>query len=203
MRRIAIGMLWVLAATGTATLTHAAVTLAGNEVADRPAVPVAASDVAARLAVPDTTVPATTTPATTPDPSETTVTSEGGATVPPPITTTIPQVSTTTPTIAVAGTTTTGAAPSTEWKTVSGVGTVGVAVQGSAVSLVSASPMNPYRAEVTNAGPEKVEVEFEAEDSEFKVIAAVEGGVLVWRVIEESEEGSGDSGGSDEGSGDD
>lgn len=199
MKRIGIGVLWVLAATGTATLTHAAVTLAGNEVAARPATPVAASDVAARLAVPET-VATSVAPATTmPDLPEVTVTSEGGAVVPPPVTTTVPQVSTTTTT--AAATTTTAVAPSTEWKTVSGVGTVGVAVQGSAVSFVSASPVNPYRAEVTNAGPETVEVEFESEGSEFKVVAEVEGGVLVWRVIEEGD--SGGSGDSDEGSDDD
>src|SRR3972149_1136305 len=70
----------------------------------------------------------------------------------------------------------------TEWKTVSGVGVVGVFIDGDEVSLISASPANPYHAEVEENGPERVEVKFEAESSEYRVRAEVRDGRLVWEV---------------------
>jgi hypothetical protein len=179
LKRIGVVAVWLLATLGTASLTYAAVSQAGEAVGDNPAVPVAASDIAARVST--TVAGATTTVATTIG-TTTTPTTDGtvGST-----TTSIPSATT------AAATTTTGAAAHTEWKTVPGVGTVGVSVSGGSVSLVSAQPVAPFYVELERGGPEQVVVKFESEGSEYQVQAEVHQGALVWEVSGGGDESDG------------
>ncbi len=69
---------------------------------------------------------------------------------------------------------------------------MGVSVSGDDVSLASASPMNPYHAEVEENGPDRVEVKFESESAEYTVRAEVQDGILEWRVESSSEDDESD-----------
>jgi hypothetical protein len=71
------------------------------------------------------------------------------------------------------------------------VGTVGVAVSGGTVTLVSATPVTPYHVDVEDDGPEKVEVEFDSESTEYQVRAFVDDGELIWEVDQSGEGGEG------------
>jgi hypothetical protein len=64
---------------------------------------------------------------------------------------------------------------------------VGVAVSGSSVTLVSATPVAPYDVDVEDDGPEKIDVEFESETHDYRVRAEVDGGELIWQVTESSD----------------
>ena len=180
LKRIGVVVVWLLATLGTAALTYAAVSQADRAVSDDPAMPVSAADIAARVSTAVTTAPegSTSTSTTAPVASTTSVAT----------TATAPVTTTTTP---AATTTTTAPQSQTEWKTVSGVGVVGVFIDGDEVSLISASPVNPYHAEVEENGPERVEVKFEAESSEYRVRAEVRDGRLVWEVSSGGGDGEG------------
>ena len=161
--------MWLLATLGTASLTYAAVSQAGRAVGDTPAVPVAAADIAARVS---TSVAVSSTVAAEPSTTsstDVTTTSVGSAN-----TSTTSTTSTTAPTA------------HTEWKTVPGVGTVGVSVSGDSVTFVSAQPVAPYDVDVEHSGPGYVEVEFWASEAsgetEYKVRAEAEDGVVSWQV---------------------
>ena len=179
LKRLGVMLLWLLATIGTASLTYAAVTQADRAIGDAPAGPVAGADIAARIST--TTAPA----------ADTTVAATTTTTLPPvsgSTTTLAPSVTVTSPPTTVTASTTTSAAASTEWKTVPGVGTVGVAVSGDSVTFRSAQPVAPYRADVEDDGPESVVVEFESESADYVVRAEVRDGQLVWEVIESLED---------------
>ncbi len=185
MRRLGVVVLWLLAALGTASLTYAAVSSAGSAVGENPSPPVAGADIAARIStttsgveivVTSTSLPVTT--AVPPSMPLTTTTLAGGGTSTTVSTTTV--------------TTTTGTTTQ-HWKTVPGGGTVGVAVSGGSVTLVSATPVAPYQVDVEDDGPEKVEVEFDSEAAEYRVRAEIHDGQLIWQV-EQSGEGGDDGG---------
>lgn len=181
MKRLGVIVLWVLASIGTASLTYAAVTQAGRAVGEDPSTPVAGADIAARLAT--TTAPTTPEVATTaPVAPDDTTAAATSTTRPPSITTT-----TAAPTTTSGPTTTAPAvtAPSVVWHTVPGVGVVGVSVSGDQVTLVSATPVAPYHAEVDDTGPEHVDVKFESESAEYRVRAEVRDGELTWSVEQE------------------
>ncbi|MBI5158068.1 MAG: hypothetical protein HZA58_08680 [Acidimicrobiia bacterium] len=178
LRRLGVIVVWLLATLGTASLTYAAVSQAGGAMGDAPAVPVAAADIAARVS---TTVSSTllTEPSTTAS-ADTTTTSVGAATP-----TTVAAFSGTT--VASGSTNTTSASTTatqgshTEYRTIPGVGTVGVSVSGDSVTLVSVQPVAPYDFEVEYSGPDQVEVEFWG-DNEYKIHAEAEDGVVSWQV---------------------
>jgi hypothetical protein len=182
LKRLGVILLWLLATVGTASLTYAAVTQADRAVTDAPAGPVAGADIAARIATTttaagtDTTgavATTTTTTVTVPTTAVTSTTVVTGTTLSPPTTT--------------AASTTTTSAASPQWKTVPGVGTVGVSVAGTAVTLISATPVAPYSVDVEAAGPEKVEVDFESGETRYRVRAEVVDGELDWDVSQETE----------------
>ncbi|OFW65153.1 MAG: hypothetical protein A2135_03320 [Actinobacteria bacterium RBG_16_67_15] len=172
LKRIGIIVVWVAATVGTAAITLAAVSSAGRQVADRPAVPVAGADLAARFA-------ANTTTSTTAVASSSTTTTTAAAT-----TTTASGVTTTTTsgpgaTTTTAGTTTTVAKSQNLTFEQPGVGRVTISVEGSAVGYVSSVVLGSgYRAEVDDAGPEKVAVKFENEHREYVFTARVVDGTL-------------------------
>lgn len=170
-------VVWLLATLGTASLTYAAVSQAGGAASDSPAMPVSAAEITARVST-TTTVASSST--TSQDIATSTTTSTTSVTT----TTTLSTGSTT----STPSTTSTTTAPHTEWKTVSGVGVVGVSVSGETVSLVSASPVDPYHAEVEDNGPERVEVKFESESLEYQVRAEVRNGILEWEVTTSSDD---------------
>ena len=58
---------------------------------------------------------------------------------------------------------------------------------GTAVTLVSATPVAPYSVDVEDDGPEKVEVEFESGETRYRVRGEVVDGELVWDVSQETE----------------
>jgi len=182
LKRLGVILLWLLATVGTVSLTYAAVTQADRAVTDAPAGPVAGADIAARIATTttaagtDTTgAVVTTTTVTVPATAVTATTVVTGTTLSPPTT-------------AAASTTTTTSAASPQWKTVPGVGTVGVSVAGTAVTLVSATPVAPYSVDVENDGPERVEVDFESGETRYRVRAEVVDGEIDWDVSQEAEE---------------
>lgn len=204
LKRFGVVLAWLLAALGTASLTYAAVSQAGRAVGDDPAMPVSASDIAARVSTTITAASDTVTAldgatsTTEPGAATTVVVPTGPGTTAPGSATTMTTAPTTT-TSASASTTTTSAttttaAAHTEWKTVSGVGVVGVSVAGDQVTLVSASPVDPYHAEVEENGPERVEVKFESESAEYRVRAEVRDGQLVWEVSSSSGDDDGPEG---------
>ncbi len=181
LKRLGVIVVWLLATLGTASLTYAAVSQAGGAVSDTPAVPVAAADIVARVS---TTAAASTTlplelPTTLPTevPTTSIVSGTSTTTAVSPGTTVASGGSTTT-----SATTTTTPSAHTEWKTIPGVGTVGVSVSGDSVTLVSAQPVAPYDVDVEHSGPDRVEVEFDSGASEYKVIAEAEAGVVSWQV---------------------
>ncbi|MFH1104621.1 MAG: hypothetical protein V1757_06725 [Actinomycetota bacterium] len=182
LKRIGIVTAWVVATFATATITLAAVGRAGSEVSDRPAMPISGAELAARFAtstttrtVLDTTVTTGTT-ATTTQPvtttrivPDTTVTSGTTAMTTQPVTTTEPGSTT--------STTTTGAQNLTYEQP--GVGRVTISVQGSSVTYVSSVVLGSgFHAEVSDHGPEQVEVHFEGEESEYRFTASVQDGTL-------------------------
>lgn len=178
LKRLGVIVVWLLATLGTASLTYAAVSQAGGAMGDAPAVPVAAADIAARVS---TTVAVPATLPTEPSPTvsaDGTTTSVGGET-----STTVASPTTAAASGGTSPTTTTTAPPAhTEWKTIPGVGTVGVSVRGDSVTLVSAQPVAPYDVDVEYSGPDHVEVEFNSGETEYKVHAEAEGGVVSWQV---------------------
>jgi hypothetical protein len=111
-----------------------------------------------------------------------------------PVTPTTAPTGVTTTTVASTTATTTAAAATQHWKTVPGVGTVGVAVSGGSVTLVSATPVAPYQVDVEDGGPEKVEVEFDSEAAEYRVRAEIRDGQLVWDVEQSGSGGDDDDG---------
>ena len=179
LKRIAVVVVWMMATLGTASLTYAAVSQAGEAVGDNPAVPVNAADIAARVSTTTTTTLGAATPTTDG------VTGTTGVTTTTVISSTTAATTTTSvPVTTTTGgfTTTTTAASHTEWKTVPGVGTVGVSVTGDSVFLQSATPVTPYAVDDVDDGPDRVEVEFKAEGSEYHIRAEVRDGTLVWEV---------------------
>lgn len=184
LRRIGVVVIWSLATLGTASLTYAAVSSAGRAVGNDPSAPVAGAEIAARISTTTTTTIAAVegSSTTTFAFGETTITT---ATTLPGTTTTAPAGPPTT----AAPVVTTTATTTQHWKTVPGVGTVGVAVSGDEVTLVSATPVTPFHVDVEDDGPEKVEVEFDSESAEYQVRATVQDGELVWEV-DQSGEGS-------------
>lgn len=179
LKRLGVILLWLLATIGTASLTYAAVTQADRAIGDAPAGPVAGADIAARIST--TTAPVEeATAATTTTTTLSLVTDSTATTVSPSTTIASP------PTTVSASPTTTAAA-STQWKTVPGVGTVGVAVSGDSVTFKTAQPVAPYDVDVEDDGPETVVVEFESESADYLVRAEVRDGQLVWEVIESLE----------------
>lgn len=181
LKRLGVIVVWLLATLGTASLTYAAVSQADRAVGDAPAVPVAAADIAARVS---TTVPVSST-----------LPAEPSTTTPAGVTTTSVAVTTSTTTLAsssatgapgttIATSTSSGTtqAAHTEYKTIPGVGTVGVSVSGDSVTLLSVQPVAPYDFEVEHSGPEQVEVEFWWGENEHKVRAEAEDGVVAWQV---------------------
>jgi hypothetical protein len=185
LKRLGVLLIWVLATIGTASLTYAAVTQADRAVGDNPTLPVAGADIAAQIPVTTTTAPTSSTTGAVITTTTIGVPTSG-------VTTTTLATSTTAtspPTTAGASTTTTVAtASSPQWKTVPGVGTVGVAVSGSSVTLVSATPVAPYHIEVDDNGPEKVDVKFESETMEYRVRAEIIGGTLTWSVTNSADD---------------
>ena len=181
LKRLGVILLWLLATIGTVSLTYAAVTQADRAVTDAPAGPVAGADIAARIATTTTTAGTDTTGAVV---TTTTVTVPATAVT---ATTVVTGTTLSPPTTAAASTTTTTSAASPQWKTVPGVGTVGVSVAGTAVTLVSATPVAPYSVDVEDDGPEKVEVEFESGETRYRVRGEVVDGELVWDVSQETE----------------
>ncbi|HEX9977312.1 MAG TPA: hypothetical protein VGB41_01680 [Acidimicrobiia bacterium] len=186
LKRIGIVAAWVVATFATATITLAAVGRAGGEVSDRPAMPISGAELAARFAtstttrtVLDITVTSGTT-ATTTEPVTTTrivpditVTSGTTATTTQPATTNEPGSTTST----TPPTTTTGAQKLTYEQP--GVGRVTISVQGSSVTYVSSVVLGSgFHAEVSDHGPEQVEVHFEGEESEYTFTASVHDGTL-------------------------
>jgi hypothetical protein len=187
LRRIGVLVVWILATMGTAALTYAAVSSAGRAVGENPAAPVAGAAIAARIS--------TTTLSVTDGSSSTTVSlPEPTITSPTGPTTTISGTTNPTVTTTTVVTGTTSGAATQHWKTVPGVGTVGVSVSGDTVLLVSVTPVSPYHVDVKDDGPEKVEVEFDSESAEYNVRATIEDGELLW-VVEQSGEGGGDGDG--------
>lgn len=182
LRKVGVVLLWLLATLGTASLTYAAVSSAGSAVGVDPSPPVAGADIAARISTTTSSTDAAAPPTSLP----------GTTAVPPsmPVSpTTIPTGATTTTVATTTASTTTSGAPTQHWKTVPGVGTVGVAVSGGSVTLVSATPVAPYQVDIEDDGPEKVEVEFDSDGADYKVRAMVRDGQLVWET--ESEGGGG------------
>lgn len=181
LKRLGVILLWLLATVGTVSLTYAAVTQADRAVTDAPAGPVAGADIAARIATTTTAAGTDTTGAVV---TTTTVTVPATAVT----ATTVVTSTTLSPPTTTAATTTTTSAASTEWHTVPGVGTVGVSVAGTAVTLVSATPVAPYSVDVENDGPERVEVDFESGETRYRVRAEVVDGEIDWDVSQEAEE---------------
>jgi hypothetical protein len=178
LKRLGVIIVWLLATLGTASLTYAAVSQAGRAVGDTPAVPVAAADIAARVS---TSVAVSSTLAAEPSTTSSTditTTSIGAGTS----TTTLASSGTTTASGSTSTTGTTTPSAHTEYKTIPGVGTVGVSVSGDSVTLVSVQPVAPYDFEVEHSGPDHVEVEFTSVVTEYKVRAEVENGVVSWLV---------------------
>lgn len=174
LKRIAVILVWVVATVGTASLTYGAVTAAGRGIEDRPGVPVASQDIAVRLTTTtvDISSPPTTMASTTTDAPPTTA---------PATTVTSPSTSapTTTATTATSAGTTTAAF--TDFRTTPG-GTVGVRVDGATVTLISVQPAPGFSQKIKDQGPEKVDVEFESETAEYRIVAEVEHGSLEWKV---------------------
>ena len=163
LKRIGIVAAWVVATFATATITLAAVGRAGSEVSDRPAMPISGAELAARFAT-------STTARTVLD---TTVTSGTTATTTQPATTTEPGSTTST----TPPTTTIGAQHLTYEQP--GVGRVTISVQGSSVTYVSSVVLGSgFHAEVSDHGPEQVEVHFEGEEGEYTFTASVHDGTL-------------------------
>lgn len=75
-----------------------------------------------------------------------------------------------------AGSPTSTAPPSTSRTFSTAGGSVTVSCQGSAISLVAATPQDGYAVTVSNAGPEEVEVHFTSDRNESEVKATCVGG---------------------------
>ena len=176
LKRIGFIVAWVVATFATATITLVAVGRAGSEVSERPAVPISSSELAARFAASTTVAGATSaTPVTTAAGAETTVAADVSS-VPTTISTTTTQPAGTTSPAAATSTTTTAQNLTYEQP---GVGRVTISRSGSEVAYVTSVVLGSgYHAEVSNDGPEKVEVKFEGDSNEYVFTARVVDGVL-------------------------
>ena len=176
MRRIGLLTAWVAATFATALTAWSAVNLAGNQVADRPVLPLSSAEVEAlpiSPVAPTTAVP-TTTPVTAVSPPPPTTTTLPSATTTVPATTTPPATTTSTTTTSTLA----AAAPEVSaYNLVGGVVTVEAA--SGQVSLVSASPYAGFSVEVKASGPGVVEVEFESEAHESTFRARWDGQLVV------------------------
>jgi len=174
-KRIALVAAWVVATLATAAITLAAVSQAGHEVSERPAVPVSAEDLAASVAGGSTSstlesaVP-------TAGATSTTMATAGSSTTASSSTTVAAGGSSTTSGSAVV-------AVFAESRTTPG-GTVTVAVSGSTLTLSSAIPAQGFDADIEHEGGNEIEVRFEKHDEseEYRVKARLEDGEIWWEI---------------------
>ena len=155
-RRVVIVAVWLLGTVASVALAWAAVSAVGGEVTSTPGggggpASVAAPPTAGSPSSTSTSTPTSSTTLTTAEVPSSTSTSAA----PPPATT------------APATPTTTAAPPPAERRSAvfdAVGGTLGASCTGAAASLDFATPRGGYAAEVHDAGPEKVDVRFEAEN---------------------------------------
>ena len=173
-KRIALVAAWVVATLATAAITLAAVSQAGHEVSERPAVPVSAEDLAASVAGGSTSSTLESAVPTAGATSTTTTTAGSSTTA-------------SSSTVAAGGSSTTSGstvvAVFTESRTTPG-GTVTVAVSGSTLTLSSAIPAQGFDADIESNGSTEVEVKFEKHDDpvEYRVKARLEDGEIRWEI---------------------
>lgn len=170
---------WLLGTVASVALAWTAVSAVGGEVTSTPG----GGGGSASVAAPPTTGSSATT-TTTPS-APTTVTTAVSSS---PSTSAAPRPATATPTTP----TTTASPPPAERR--SDVfdavgGTVGASCTGAAASLDFATPRGGYAAEVHDAGPEKVDVRFEAEDrGESRLVIRCVDGAPIADVEEHTED---------------
>ena len=184
MKRLGIVVAWAAATFLTAMVAWSAVNLAGDQVSDRPVLPLSPAEVEALPVAPTTQpnpLPATTAPVATTTaaaaPATTTTTAPPSTTTssvaPPSSTSTTTSTSSTTTTT----TTTVPAAETSVYQLVGGV--VSIESAPGAVSLLSASPNAGFSVEVKSRGPGAVEVEFESSGHESTLTATWDGMLIV------------------------
>lgn len=185
MRRLSLFGAWLLVLVLTTTLAWQIVSAADDRVSDRPNT---ALNVAA--------------PSLDPDPTTSTLASDATTTIPEPVSTSAVSTSTTVPSSTSSTSTTVGSAPPTDptppdttttttpdtttttvsaWSArtipTSG-GTVVVKYRPGEVVLQTATPAAGFQAEVEDAGPPEVEVDFESESTKVEVNAEWKDGEL-------------------------
>jgi hypothetical protein len=156
-RRIGLLVAWVAATVMATLLASQAVALVRDQVTDRP------SKVATTLVL-DTTTSTTGPPTTTPPPTLATTT-----TLAEPTTTTLPATTSTTQAeVATTSTPTTTSTTNQEQTFYLTGGWATVRCASNDVSLTTYAPNPGYQVEIESAGPEKVEVKFEASGDDHK-----------------------------------
>ncbi len=158
MKRLVVVAAWLAGTVLSATVAWAMVGLAGERVGDEVVAPLSVQQVEDLAAALDTTSSPQTQTATT-------VT-----------TTTVPGETTSTSIGSPAGTT---QVPVTEAHRVPG-GTVVIRYTDSWVELVSATPEQGFGVEIKSVGPERVDVEFDGDETESRFVARPsDAGVLI------------------------
>lgn len=166
-KRAALVAVWVIGTLASIALAWTAVAAVGGQVTDQSAGRLSAvevADAAAAEAAP--TAPPTSGTGAAP-PQATASRSESSAAVPPAAASDAPPI------------TVPPASPPTSSRTFeSAGGSVGVRCSGSSVSLDFATPRAGYATEVHDPGPAKVEVRFERDDGESRIIVRCSEGTL-------------------------
>lgn len=183
-RRIGLLAAWVAATAMATVLASQAVALVRDQVTDRP------SRAATTLALETTT--STTGPPTTADalalPSSTTTSRGGTTSTTVTATTSSTQPAATTTTKPPTTSTTTGANQEETFYLTGGWATVRCA--GNDVALTTYAPNPGYKVEIKSAGPEKVEITFEAsgDDHESQLEVRCDSGVLKPKINEHEDD---------------
>jgi hypothetical protein len=156
-RRVVIVAVWLLGTVASVALAWTAVSAVGGEVTSTPGGGGGPASIAAPSAAGQ---PSSSTATSAPSSSTTTLTT---AVVPSSTSTSAPRPATTAP---ATPTTTAAPPPAARRSAVFDAvgGTLGASCTGAAASLDFATPRGGYAAEVHDAGPEKVDVRFEAEE---------------------------------------
>lgn len=183
-RRFGLVVAWVAATAMAMLLASQAVALVRDQVTDRPSR--VATTLASETTTSTTASPATSTPSSS-QPSTTTTGADPTTTAPTATSSTSQPVTTTSP----ATTTTTlptGADEEQTYYLTGGWATV--QCSGDAVALVTYAPNPGYRVEIESAGPDKVEIGFEAtgDEHESKLEASCDDGILDPKIEEDDED---------------